>query len=100
MADNMAYTAERMLREQGDKVPSDLKVEVEGKIEAAKNALAGSDIERIKSTSQELSDTLQKVGSAVYGQAGAPPPPGTEGAPGEEPGKADEGTVEGEFREV
>jgi molecular chaperone DnaK len=99
-ADNMAYTAERMLREQGDKVPSDLKVEVEGKIEAVKNALSGSDIEQIKSTSQGLSDTLQKVGSAVYGQAGAPPPPGAEGAPGEEPGKADEGTVEGEFREV
>ena len=99
-ADNMAYTAERMLREQGDKVPSDLKVEVEGKMEAVKNALSGSDIEQIKSTSQELSDTLQKVGSAVYGQAGAPPPPGAEGAPAEEPGKADEGTVEGEFREV
>ena len=99
-ADNMAYTAERMLREQGDKVPSDLKVEVEGKMEAVKNALSGSDIEQIKSTSQGLSDTLQKVGSAVYGQAGAPPPPGAEGAPGEEPGKADEGTVEGEFREV
>jgi molecular chaperone DnaK len=100
MADNMAYTAERMLREQADKVPSDLKVEVEGKIEAVKNALQGSDIEQIKSTSQELSDTLQKVGSAVYGQAGAPPPPGAEGAPEEEPGKAEEGTVEGEFREV
>jgi molecular chaperone DnaK len=95
MADNLAYTAEKMLREQGDKVPSDLKQEVEGKIAAVRSALQGSDAQQIKQTTQELSDTLQKVGAAVYQQAGQPPPGGE--APG---GKPDEGTVEGEFHEV
>jgi len=105
VADNLAYTAERTLREQGDKVPSDLKEELDGKIAAVKSALSGSDVEQVNRSAQELSEALQKVGAAVYGQAGATPPPGGEEAgaeePGaEEPGKGDEGTVEGEFREV
>ena len=105
VADNLAYTAERTLREQGDKVPSDLKEEVDGKIAAVKSALSGSDVEQVNRTAQELSEALQKVGAAVYEQAEATPPPGGEEAgaeePGaEEPGKGDEGTVEGEFREV
>ena len=101
MADNLAYTAERTLREQGDKVPADLKGEVDSKIAAVRSALSGSDIEEVKRASQELSDAMQKVGAAVYQQAGAPPPPPGGEAPGEEePGKGDEGTVEGEFREV
>ena len=99
MADNLAYTAERTLREQGDKVPADLKGEVDSKIAAVKSALSGSDIEEVKRASQELSDVMQKVGAAVYQQAGAPPPPGGEAPGEEEPGKGDEGTVEGEFRE-
>ena len=101
MADNLAYTAERTLREQGDKVPADLKEEVDSKITAVRSALSGSDIEQVKRASQELSEAMQKVGAAVYQQAGAPPPPpGDEEPGGEEPGKGDEGTVEGEFREV
>ncbi|MEE8470059.1 MAG: Hsp70 family protein, partial [Dehalococcoidia bacterium] len=96
MADNLAYTAEKTLREQGDKVPADLKEEVDGKVAAVKSALSGDNIEQVSSAAQELSEVLQKVGAAVYQQADAPPPP-----PGdEEPGKEDEGTVEGEFREV
>lgn len=81
-------------------MPSDLKEEVDGKIAAVKSALSGSDIEQVKRASQELSEALQKVGAAVYQQTGAPPPPGGEAAGEEEPGKGDEGTVEGEFREV
>ena len=96
MADNLAYTAEKTLREQGDKIPSDLKEEVEGKVEAVKSALSGSDIGLVNSASQELSEVMQKVGEAVYQQAETPPPTPEEG----EPGTGDEGTVEGEFREV
>ena len=103
MADTLVYTAEKTLREQGDKVPSQLKSEVDTKIAAVKSALQGGDVQQLKRTTQELSDAMQKVGAAVYQQAGGgpgagapPPPPGG----GEEPGKKDEGTVEGEFREV
>lgn len=96
-ADTLAYTAEKTLREQGEKVPSDLKEQTEGKIAKVRSALQGSDINEVRRTMQELSEALQRVGAAVYQ---AQPPPGAEAPPGEEPPKPDEGTVEGEFREV
>ncbi|MBU2608804.1 MAG: molecular chaperone DnaK [Chloroflexi bacterium] len=97
MADTMAYTAEKTLREQKDKIPSDLNQEIEGKIAAVRSALQGTDTEAINRTSQELNEAMQKVGAAVYGQQEAPPP----GDEGEAPPPPDgEGTVEGEFREV
>jgi molecular chaperone DnaK len=106
LADNLAYTAEKTLRDNKDKIPADLNTEVEGKIKAVKDALQGTDIEAIRKATQELNETMQKVGSAVYQQQ-PPPPPGSEAPPGGEGGQGgeggeggDEGTVEGEFREV
>jgi len=104
-ADTLAYTAEKTLREQKDKIPSDLNQEVENKIAAVRSALQGTDIEGIRQAVQELSDAMQKVGAAIYGQQQQqPPPPGGEAPPEGEgpPGKegGEEGTVEGEFREV
>ena len=96
-ADTLAYTAEKTLREQGEKVPADLKQQAEDKITQVRSALQGSDIAEVQRTMQELSTILQQVGSSVY-QA---PPSGEEAPTGEEePPKSDEGTVEGEFREV
>jgi molecular chaperone DnaK len=100
-ADSMAYMAEKTLREQGDKVPAELKGEVDVKVKAVRDALQGSDTEAVRRTMGELSDTMQKIGAAVYGAAGGPPP-GAEGEGGPEApsGGPEEGTVEGEFREV
>jgi molecular chaperone DnaK len=96
-ADSLVYSAEKTLRELGDKVPGDVRGEVEGKIAAVRSALQGQDVERIRSTTQELSMSMQSIGASMYQQADATqPPPGGEG--GQEP--PDEGTVEGEFREV
>ena len=69
---------------------------------AVRSALQNDDIARIESTLNELQESLQKVGQAVYSQAGAgpggqpppPPPPGGAKSPN------DDDTVEGEFREV
>ena len=103
-ADTLAYTAEKTLREQKDKIPSDLNQEVEGRIAAVRSALQGSDIEAIRQATEELNSAMQKIGAAIYQQQPPPPPPGAEPPPpdGETPpGKGeDEGTVEGEFREV
>jgi molecular chaperone DnaK len=98
MADNMAYNAEKTMREQGDKIPADLRSEVEGKIAGVRSALQGSDTQQVRRALEELQASLQKVGAAVYGQAGAGAgrPPG-DVPPGEPP---PDGTVEGEFREV
>jgi molecular chaperone DnaK len=99
MADTLAYTAEKTLRDNKDKIPADLNQEAEAKIAAVKSALNGTDTEAIKRATQELNDTMQKIGTAVYQQQQQPPPPpGQEPPPGKEGG--DEGTVEGEFREV
>jgi len=100
-ADSMAYMAEKTLREQGDKVPADLKGEVEAKVKTVRDALQGSDTDAVRRAMGELSDAVQKIGAAVYGQAGGPAP-GAEGEGGPEApaGGPEEGTVEGEYREV
>ncbi len=99
IADSSVYTAEKTLRDLGDKVPGDLKSEVEGKVAAVRSALQGSDSDAIRRTTQELMDSVQKVGAAAYQQQpGSTPPPGEE--EGQQPPKDDEGAVEGEFREV
>ncbi len=99
-ADTMAYTAEKTLRDLGDKVPADLRSDIEGKVKAVRDALEGSDVERMRRLSEELGQTLQRVGEAAYQQDGATPPPGAQ--PGGEPeaGPEEDETVEGEFREV
>ncbi len=103
-ADTLAYTAEKTLRDNKDKIPADMNQEAENKIAALRSALQGADVDAVKRASQELSDTMQKIGSAVYQQQPPPPPPGGEQPPpgqgGEEGGKGGEDTVEGEFREV
>ena len=103
MADTMAYTAEKTLRDNKDKIPADLNQEAEAKIAAVRSALQGTDVEAIKQATQELSDAMQKIGTAVYQQQTPPPgdePPPAEGETPPEKEGGDEGTVEGEFREV
>jgi molecular chaperone DnaK len=58
-ADTMAYNAEKTLREQKDKIPSDLNQEVEGKIAAVRSALQGTDINSLRQAMQELSNAMQ-----------------------------------------
>jgi len=94
-ADSLAYTAEKTLRDHGDKIPADEKQEIDAKIASVKSALQGQDVNVIRNAMQELSQVMQKVGASVYQQPEQPPPGGEEPGGGEE-----EGTVEGEFREV
>jgi len=97
-ADSLAYSAEKTLRDNADKVPADLKTEVEAKIAAVRKALEGTDINAVHTATNDLNASLQKIGEAVYGSAGAAGP-SADGETGEA-GEAPEGTVEGEFREV
>ncbi len=104
-ADNLVYQADKVMREHGDKVPADLKQEIEGKIAAVRSAMQGQDTAYIRRTVQDLTETMQKIGASVYQQQPGAPPPGGQpppgaGAEGPGKGKPDEGTVEGEFREV
>ncbi len=101
-ADSMAYQAEKTLRDNADKIPAELKTDVEARIADVKAAVEADDADRMRTTVDALSSSLSKIGEAVYGAAGAgePGPDGfADGAPGGA-GAAEEGTVEGEFREV
>ena len=95
-ADSLAYRAERTLQDMGDKVSANLHSEVEGHIRAVRDALAGSDITRVRSASDDLERTMQRIGQEVYSQAGASASGGTS----EAPPRSEPGTVEGEYREV
>ncbi|HEV8634642.1 MAG TPA: molecular chaperone DnaK [Chloroflexota bacterium] len=98
--DGLVYQAEKLLRENGDKIPADLKSEVEGKIAAARSALQSGDANSIRSAQNDLAQALQRVGTAVYqAQAGAAAGAQTGGEGGAQTG-GQSGTVEGEFREV
>ena len=95
-ADSLAYSAERLLTENAETLPADLKAEAEGKLEALKSAIAANNVAQMQTAMNELNEALQRVGQAVYSQPGA-------GGPGAAPGGGDGGpddTVEGEFREV
>ncbi|MBI4299195.1 MAG: molecular chaperone DnaK [Chloroflexi bacterium] len=99
LADTTIYNAEKLLKEHADKVPEDLKQEINGKIASLRSALQSKDVNQSKLVLQELQVSLQKVGAAVYSQAG-PSAPGPGDAPGAGDSKGGDGTVEGEYREV
>ncbi|MBE9514990.1 MAG: molecular chaperone DnaK [Chloroflexi bacterium] len=98
-ADSLAYTAEKTLRDHGDKISADVKQDIDARIASVKSALQGKDVDAIRSAMQELSQAMQKVGESVYQQPGQPSP-GEQGTDQQGTGEGDEGTVEGEFREV
>jgi len=99
-ADNTVYAAEKALREFGDKVPAEIKTEVEAKAAEVKQAAQGEDVAAIKSATEVLGQAIQKIGGAVYqgsdvpageaGQADANPNPEPEAGPD---------VVEGEVKE-
>ena len=96
-ADSLVYSTEKLLQDNADKVPEDLKTEVEGKIATLKSAVAANNVAEMQTAMNDLNETLQRLGQAVYGQQTAGTPPGDAGM-----GSDDDGgdTVEGEFREV
>ena len=65
IAEQMVYTAEKALKDAGDKVGEDIKTGVNGKIEALKTANKGDNLEEIKKASEELSTEMQKIGSVM-----------------------------------
>jgi len=67
-ADTLAYSTEKFLRENGEKVPEDVKKEVEEAIAEIKKNLEGSDVNAIRSSSEKLAQVSQKMGAAIYAQ--------------------------------
>lgn len=73
-AESLAYSAEKSLKEAGDKVPAETKEEISKQIAAAREAAAKDDAEAIKAATDNLSASLSKIGQAMYGGSGAAGP--------------------------
>jgi molecular chaperone DnaK len=100
-ADSAVYSAEKLLKEQEDKVPEEAKSKVAAKIEAVKGALEGDDLNAIRQTTAELSAAVQELGASMYGAPGAEtPPPGDAGPDAGGPDGGEEDVIEGEFSEA
>ena len=110
-ADSLAYAAEKALMDAGDKVPADLKTEIEGKVKKIRDTLQTASAEDLKKMSQELSLSMQKIGQYMYGQPGGTDgtqpnsdptgqgPQGPGGQQGPQQGSGNTGPVEGEVVE-
>ncbi|MFN8598586.1 MAG: Hsp70 family protein, partial [Anaerolineae bacterium] len=99
-ADSMVYTAEKTLKDLGDKVPADVKHEVETKASALKGVLDSASVDELKRKTEELGEVIQKLGASMYQQpgAGTPPPPGADmGGSGGPTGPGGDDVIDGEF---
>lgn len=85
MAENLAYQTEKLITDNDDKLPEDVKTEVQGDVDAVKEALKGEDDDAVKTAVEKLSQSQTKIGEALYQQGDA------EGAAGAE-GTADAGS--------
>jgi len=101
-ADNAAYTAEKTLKDNGDKIPDDMKKQVEEKVAKLREISTSEDTESIQKQTEELSQLIQQIGASMYQQGeGAQ----TEEAQGtaDQSGSDDSGdddVVDGEFKNV
>jgi len=102
-AEQLTYTAERSLKDLGDKVPANEREAAQSAIAEVRKALEGDDMDRLRAASEQLQSIFARISEMAYQQAaeqqgGAAP----EGGPaGQQPGAegGDEGVIDAEFRE-
>jgi molecular chaperone DnaK len=70
-ADNLVYTAEKTKKDLGEKITQEQKNSIDASVSALKDALAGTDSDKVKTKSDELTKLLQDVGTVIYQQAAA-----------------------------
>ncbi len=102
-ADGLIYGTEKSIADLGDKLDGATKSDIEGKIEALKKVMDGSDVDAIKSASEELSRASHKLAEQLYqqsqGQPGAGPEAGHDGGHGGS-AKGDDDVVDADYTEV
>ncbi len=107
-ADNLAYQCEKQLKELGDKIPGNVKSEIEAKIATVKEALKGNDVEAIKTAYTDLQNKFQAASEELYKNAAAGAGPQTtpedfakqNAGGGEGAAKKDGDVVDAEFEVV
>lgn len=67
-AESFAYSTEKLLKENEDKLPEEVRTEVQTAVDEVKTALEGTDIAEIKAKQENLNTVAQKIGEALYAQ--------------------------------
>jgi molecular chaperone DnaK len=102
-ADNMAYAADKALKEFGEKVPAEVRSDIETKTAAVRQAAQGEDIDAIRKATEALGEAIQKIGASVYeSQASAGPSNGTgtdSNEQGPSTGEPEGDVIDGEVKE-
>jgi len=88
-AEQLAYSTDKLIKENDEKLPDDVKTDVQADVDALKSALAGEDDAAIKTAFDKLNESQQKIGQALYAQSQAAPE-----APADEPADTDTGSDE------
>jgi molecular chaperone DnaK len=95
-ADNLCHSAEKMLKDLGDKCPDSEKATIQKQIDDLRAAIQSNDTEQIKQLQEVLQQSLYSLSTKAYEQAGAAP--GAESNAGPSAGAADEDIIDAEFR--
>jgi molecular chaperone DnaK len=98
--DQLAYQAEKLLKDMGEKIPAEQRANVETKVSDLREAIQGEDKARIQSLIDTLQTDLQAIGQAAYQQPDAAQGTGEPQPPEADSASNDEDVVEGEFREA
>ncbi len=99
-ADNTVYSAEKLLKDLGEKIPAELKTEVEDKAARVREVMNNENAEPIRTAVEDLNQVLQKVGAAAYQQPEpeAQAPGDDDAGAGPQPGSDGDDVVDGEFQ--
>ncbi len=90
-AEQLAYSTDKLIKDNADKLPDDVKSDVQADVDALKSALAGEDEAAVKTAFEKLSESQQKLGEAIYSQEQAAASASAEGAAeGEQQASADD----------
>jgi molecular chaperone DnaK len=98
LADNAAYTADKTLRDLGDKIPDDMKNKVETETANVRKVMESDDTDAIRKATDELMSVVQQLGAAAYQQTEPETPAGDAGESPPSDEEDGEDVVEGEFR--
>jgi len=71
VSEQLAYSTDKLLKDNADKLPDDVKTDVQADVDALKSALAGEDDDAVKAAFDKLSESQQKIGQALYAQGQA-----------------------------
>ncbi|WP_324013016.1 molecular chaperone DnaK [Microbacterium sp. JZ37] len=95
-AETLAYSIEKLISENDDKLPADVKDSVKADVDALKTALAGEDDDAVKAAFEKLNESQTKLGEAIYQQAQAAQEQAPQDAPAGEQSSAEEDVIDAE----